>query len=417
MENGTWGTLESTVPPITVPAWTCMMTGKDPGQLGLYGFRNRLDYASSRLGIANALSVKTPTVWEILSAAGKKVILVGVPQTYPPKPVNGHLISCFLTPSAKNQYTHPPDLREEIESRFGFYAFDVEQFRTEDKDRLIKDIYRMTEKRFQVIDYLIHEKPWDFFMLVEIGVDRIHHGFWRYLDPLHPQHVPGSPFSQVVEDYYRFLDGHIGRLISSAPKNTQILVVSDHGAQRMEGGICINQWLLQEEYLVLEDKPPGIVPLERCRINWEKTRAWGTGGYYSRIFINLEGREAQGIVSLPEYDRLRKELSGKLETLKDPGGRPLENKIFRPEEIYKETNGFPPDLIVYFKNLFWRALGNVGTGSIYAMENDTGSDDANHSPYGIFIDSHSSGGFKDVRIDRHITEVASIILSRFGIVL
>ena len=140
MENGTWGTLESTIPPITVPAWTCMMTGKDPGQLGLYGFRNRLDYSSSRLGIANALSVTTPTVWDILSAAGKEVVLVGVPQTYPPKPVNGYLISCFLTPSAKNQYTYPADLREEIESRFGTYLFDVEQFRTEDKNRLVGDV-------------------------------------------------------------------------------------------------------------------------------------------------------------------------------------------------------------------------------------------------------------------------------------
>jgi predicted AlkP superfamily phosphohydrolase/phosphomutase len=415
MENGTWGTLESTIPPITVPAWTCMMTGKDPGQLGLYGFRNRLDYSSSRLGIANALSVTTPTVWDILSAAGKEVVLVGVPQTYPPKPVNGYLISCFLTPSAKNQYTYPADLREEIESRFGTYLFDVEQFRTEDKNRLVKEIYQMTEKRFQVVHYLLQGKPWDFFMLVEIGVDRIHHGFWRFLDPLHPQHIPGSPFGRVIEDYYRFIDDHIGRLISAAPKETQVLVVSDHGAQRMEGGIAVNEWLQREGYLVLEDKPPGVVPLEKCRVNWKKTRAWGTGGYYSRIFINLEGREAQGIVPRSEYDFLRAELSGKLQALNDPEGILMENRVFKPEEVYREINGFPPDLIVYFKNLFWRALGSVGMGSIYAQENDTGSDDANHSPYGIYIDYNPFAEAEGTRIDLNITEIAFTILSKFGI--
>jgi predicted AlkP superfamily phosphohydrolase/phosphomutase len=417
MENGKWGTLKSTIPPITVPAWTCMMTGQDPGQLGLYGFRNRLDFSSSRLGVANALNVTAPTVWDILSQAGKEVVLVGVPQTYPPKPVKGFLISCFLTPSAKNQYTHPADLREEIESRFGTYYFDVGQFRTEDKDRLIREIYRMTEKRFQVVDYLIQEKPWDFFMVVEIGIDRIHHGFWRYLDSLHPRYVPESPYRRVIEDYYRFVDGRIGRLLSSTPEGTRVLVVSDHGAQRMEGGMAVNEWLQREGYLVLEEQPRGVVPLEQCRINWEKTRAWGTGGYYSRIFINLAGRERQGIVSLSEYEPLRMELAAKLEDLADPEGKPLKNKVFRPEEIYRETNGFPPDLIVYFKDLFWRALGSMGSGSIYAMENDTGSDDANHGPYGIYLDYNPSAGTGDTETEWDITEVASIILSHFGIPL
>jgi len=165
----------------------------------------------------------------------------------------------------------------------------------------------------------------------------------------------------------------------------------------------------------LEDKPPGVVPLEKCRVNWKKTRAWGTGGYYSRIFINLEGREAQGIVPRSEYDFLRAELSGKLQALNDPEGILMENRVFKPEEVYREINGFPPDLIVYFKNLFWRALGSVGMGSIYAQENDTGSDDANHSPYGIYIDYNPFAEAEGTRIDLNITEIAFTILSKFGI--
>jgi len=98
MESGVYGELESTVPPITVPAWTSMMTSKNPGRLGIYGFRNRADYSYDRMSIATSREVTEDTVWDILSRANKNVILVGVPQTYPPKPINGYMITCFLTP-------------------------------------------------------------------------------------------------------------------------------------------------------------------------------------------------------------------------------------------------------------------------------------------------------------------------------
>jgi len=87
MDDGVWGKLESCIPAITVPAWSSMMASKDPGTLGFYGFRNRGDYSCGKHVLANAHSVKVDRVWDILSRAGKKVITIGVPQTYPPKPV------------------------------------------------------------------------------------------------------------------------------------------------------------------------------------------------------------------------------------------------------------------------------------------------------------------------------------------
>src|SRR3990167_6815579 len=103
MSRGLYGPLQSSHPPITVPAWSVMTSSKDPGQLGFYGFRNRRDYSYDGYTIANSKAVTHDRVWDILSRAGKRVILLGVPQTYPPRPVNGSMVTCFLTPSNKNQ--------------------------------------------------------------------------------------------------------------------------------------------------------------------------------------------------------------------------------------------------------------------------------------------------------------------------
>jgi predicted AlkP superfamily phosphohydrolase/phosphomutase len=98
-------------------------------------------------------------------------------------------------------------------------------------------------------------KPWDFFMLVEMGVDRIHHGFWSYMDAAHSKYQPGNPFDHAIRDYYRFVDGEVGELIAPAPSDTVVLVVSDRGAKKMDGGICFNEWLIQQRYLALTNYP------------------------------------------------------------------------------------------------------------------------------------------------------------------
>ena len=99
MDAGVYGALRSTVPPITVPAWSSMLTGKDPGELGFYGFRNRADYSYHQMSIATSTAVKHARIWGRASAAGKKVVVVNVPQTYPPRPLAGYLVTSFLTPS------------------------------------------------------------------------------------------------------------------------------------------------------------------------------------------------------------------------------------------------------------------------------------------------------------------------------
>jgi len=385
MASGAYGPLESTHPPITVPAWTAMLSSRDPGELGIYGFRNRKDYSYDGYTIANATAVRYDRAWDALARSGKGVILLGVPQTYPPKAINGYVVADFLTPSTKSQYTYPPELKAEVERVAGGYVLDVEDFRTPDKAALLQRIHEKTAKHFRVAKHLLTTKPWDFFMLVEMGVDRIHHGFWSYMDATHPKHRPGNPFEHAMRDYYRYVDREVGELIALAPRDTVVMVVSDHGAKSMQGGICFNEWLIQEGYLTLVTYPEKPTPFDRLQIDWSNTRAWGDGGYYGRLFLNVQGREPQGVIPAGAYERVRQEIIDKIAALKDPQGRALGSRAYRPQELYRAVTGVPPDLLVYFGDLRWRSVGSVGLGSIYTFENDTGPDEANHDWAGIFI--------------------------------
>jgi predicted AlkP superfamily phosphohydrolase/phosphomutase len=411
MAGGTYGELTSTIPAITVPAWASMLSSKDPGQLGFYGFRNRADYTYENMFIATARSVKVDRVWDLLSRAGRQVVVAAVPQTYPVKPVNGCMISCFLTPSTQSQYTYPDALKAEIEGLLtDEYMFDVPQFRTEDKDHLLEQIYRMADQHHQVVKYLMTAKPWDFFMHVDMGVDRIHHGFWKQFDPRHPQHVPRGPYEHAIRNYYIHIDRQIGEWLDLLDQDTVVLVVSDHGAKPMMGGIAFNEWLKREGYLVLEYQPEGIVPLDKCEVDWARTVAWGSGGYYARLYLNVKGREPDGVVDPADYEKVRDELAERIAAITDPAGRNIGSVAFKPEAIYHQVNNIPPDLIVYFGNLDWRSVGSLGFNSIYTFSNDTGPDDANHAQEGLYIvyDPRSQGGGRGPR--RHLMDVSPTIL-------
>ncbi len=416
MEGGTYGELTSTIPAITVPAWASMMSSQDPGQLGFYGFRNRADHTYENMTIATSRSVRADRVWDILSRAGKTVIVAGVPQTYPVTPVNGCLISSFLTPSTHSQYTFPAGLKHEIEGLVdGEYMFDVHQFRTENKDDLLEQIYGLANQHHRVVKHLMTTKPWDFFMHVDMGVDRIHHGFWKFFDERHPLYEAGNRYESAVRDYYIHLDRQIGEWLDLLNDDTVVLVASDHGAKPMMGGICFNEWLKQEGYLVLEYQPEGMVPLEKCEVDWDRTLAWGSGGYYARLFLNVKGREPDGVIAPADYERVRDELAAKIAAITDPEGNNIGSVAFKPEEIYKRVNNIAPDLIVYFGNLSWRSVGSLGLDRIHTLENDTGPDDANHAQEGLYIYYDPRSGGEGRGPKRHLMDVAPTVLELMGV--
>jgi predicted AlkP superfamily phosphohydrolase/phosphomutase len=416
MTNGVWGQLESVLPPITVPAWACSQTSKDPGTLGIYGFRNRADYSYEKMTIANSRSVNEPATWDYLGRVGKASYLIGIPPSYPPKQVNGGMVGCFLSPNTNSKFTNPEALRQEILSVAPNYAVDAENFRTENKQWLLEKIYEMTEARFKVIQHLMKTRDWDYFMSVEIGVDRLHHGFWKYHDPKHIKHEPGNPLLHSIHDYYVWLDKQIGATLELIDDQTSVIIMSDHGAKRMDGGICINEWLINEGYLVLDDKPTGVIPLSKAKINWNKTRVWGEGGYYSRIFLNVQGREPNGIIPPDQYEMVRDELIAKLQAIPDPTGKPMKTHAFKPQAVYKKSNNIPPDLIVIWGDLYWRGVGSLGSGDLYTFENDTGPDDANHAQMGMYIyyDPKRNLGGRELQ-GAKLVDIAPTVLNEFNL--
>ncbi len=385
MSNGLYGRLKSTIPPITCPAWMCMATSKDPGQLGLYGFRNRKDYSYTGLTIANSTAVREPTLWDVLGRQGLKSALIGIPMTYPPRPLNGWMVTSFLTPSMDSQFTYPGTLKGELLRVAPDYQIDVRDFRTEDKDWLLKQIYDMTEQRFRFVAHMLKTKDWDFFEFVEMGIDRLYHGFWRYCAKDHRLYEPGNKYENAMWEYHRYVDEQMGKLLEIVPDDTLILVASDHGAKTMVGGICVNDWFVEQGYLKLKSTPDKPGRLEMDNIDWQHTVAWGEGGYYGRVMLNVQGREPEGIIPPGDYDKVRTEIGQALESLGDDRGQPIGTRALRPEDVYRAVNNIPPDLIVYFGNLDWRSAGTVGNRSAHIFENDTGPDDANHAEEGLFI--------------------------------
>jgi predicted AlkP superfamily phosphohydrolase/phosphomutase len=388
MEEGAWGRLKSSDPPITVPAWTCMFSSRDPGELGFYGFRNRADHGYENMVLANSRAVRHKRAWEYASEAGLDVVVLGVPQTYPPTPVKGVMVASFMTPSKESTFTYPPLLKWELDRLAGGedgYVIDVEDFRTDDKQKLRAAIESMTRKRFQVARALCDQKPWSLFAMVEMGPDRMHHGFWRYADRTHRLFEAGNPFEHVLRDYYRLLDDELGALLAKIPEDASLFVVSDHGARGLEGGICINEWLIREGLLAVKKVPEKIGSLKYDNVDWERTKVWGEGGYYGRVFLNVEGREPKGTIPSRDYEAFRDEIAARIAAIPDASGQPIGTVVLKPEKIYREVQGVAPDLIVYFGNLAWRSVGSLGHGAIHTFSNDTGPDDANHDHHGVFL--------------------------------
>ena len=414
MERGTWGPLRSSEPPITVPAWTCMVSGRDAGELGLYGFRNRVT-GDTRLRLADGSDVRVKRVWDWLGEHGYQVAPLFVPLTSPPSPVRGHMVSGFMWPGDESPWCFPRELEIELVDRFGPYRADVENFRADDLDRIYQDIVAMTEQHVEIAAHIWEEKQPDFMMLVEIGVDRFHHAFWRHIDPEHPRHETGNRWENQGRDYYELLDSHIGRLCRLADEDTTVLVVSDHGARAMHGGFCINEWLIRQGYLVLREPPAAFSPLDHALIDWERTTAWAEGGYYARVFVNVVGREPSGVVPPSQLGAVRDKLRAQLQDARDDEGTRIPVSVRIPEEHYRQARGFPPDLMIYFDDLKLRAIGSIGGGRLIVTENDTGPDTCNHDWNGIFVMAGGGTPARGYVEGAEIYDVAPTVLGVFGV--
>jgi predicted AlkP superfamily phosphohydrolase/phosphomutase len=161
-----------------------------------------------------------------------------------------------------------------------------------------------------------------------------------------------------------------------------------------------------------------LVPFEKVEVDWEKTTAWGSGGYYARIFMNVEGREPHGTIPARDYERVRDELKERIEAVVDHEGQPMGSLVFKPEELYREVRNVAPDLMVYFGNLRWRSIGSFGLPDLYTFENDLGPDDANHAQDGVFVlwDPRNNHGGRYVEV-LQLMDVAPTVLDLMGVLV
>lgn len=414
-ERGAHGPLRSTTPPITVPAWTCMFSGRDPGEVGLYGFRSR-SRGSYDLTLPDARSVKVKRAWDWLGETGHRVAVLFVPPGHPPTPVRGVSASCFLYPADGSPWTYPPELGAKLEATHGAYRADVAGFRGRSDADLAGEISAMTAQHFAIARGVWARENPDALFMVDIGPDRFHHAFYRHLDPAHPRHDANHPMVATALAYYRSLDAEVGRTVDAAGPDTNVIVASDHGARPLLGGVRVNQLLIESGWLTLKGEPAPNASILPEHIEWSRTRAFAEGGYYARVCLNLAGREPEGIVKPGDADACLRELEALFAAVPIRHDGVAPHRIVRPDREYRVTRGLAPDLMVFFGDLAYRALGTLdGRGGLWDEANDRGTDDANHDWNGIFVAAGPSVTARGALEDLAIYDVASTVLGVMGV--
>jgi len=417
MNEGIYAKLNSTIPPLSGTAWTTITTGKSPADTGIFEYTYRKNYSYDDVHIITSKNVKEKTIWEIVSENGGKSIVTYLVLTWPIKPFNGCMITGPLTPMGKDtEYIYPQELKEELKNAFGeIPPLDIENFRTITKEEVETGIFKLTEKHFDVQEYLMKNKEWDLFFGIISGSDRMNHAFWRYMDPLHRKYEPGK-FKDSLKNYYKLVDRRLGKLLELLDKDTKIIVLSDHGITRMHSRVNLTDWLIKEGYMVLKEPIKEKTEFNFSLVDWEKTKAFAIGAYEAQIFINLKGREPNGIVEEKDYDSLIEELIKKMEKITGDRGEKLDTKFFRKKDYFNgKCYDIAPDSIIYFDNLQYGCNSTlIGNETLWSLQTAKGSDDAGHSRQGIFI--MKSDNAKDKNIGEiNALDVAPTILSLLGL--
>jgi predicted AlkP superfamily phosphohydrolase/phosphomutase len=439
-DRGVHGLLRSSIPPVTGPAWMSFKTGKNPGKHGVYAFLVTKPGTYEEAPV-NAAFCREKDFWEILTEHGRRVAILNLPMTYPPKPVNGVMISGFLTPSQNRDFVYPPELLDELEREFGpyyLYARTLDFTAPVSRraiDDLVRDCREMAIYKFRVAHYLIERHDFDFVCTHIWGTDRIQHWLWNLIDASQPAYDNelGPLLADKIVGYYRFIDEQIGSTLRRMGEDTAVMVISDHGFGPIRKSIDLNVWLLREGYLALKQnfsskmryrvwkwgltyewlisavakpllkmglRPKLKAPLDTLTqlsqrrklllslgdVDWSRTRAYCKSGM-GQIMVNMRGREPQGSVHPgEEYQSLVKEIVGKLESLQDPEtGRRVGGQRFIKEEIYRgPRRDHIPDIVYLPQEDGYQAgsMGGFGTNKLMVEMPGIRSD---HCLHGIFL--------------------------------
>ena len=184
MQEGSCLEVESVLPVNSASAWVSFMTGKYPCRHGIYDFIRKIP-GKYELDVIDSFGIKEDAIWDVLDRHGRKSVFVNFPVTYPPKEINGIMISGMLSPGETSAFVYPAVLKKELEDNIGRYLIDVAPLPYLKKNKIkefISDLFIMTEKRRQAALYCMRKAQWDFSMVLFSGLDRMQHVLWDYLD-------------------------------------------------------------------------------------------------------------------------------------------------------------------------------------------------------------------------------------------
>jgi predicted AlkP superfamily phosphohydrolase/phosphomutase len=381
--------LESTLPPVTFPAWTSFATAASPGRHGVTDFTMRAGY---RVRFLNASHRRLPSVWSLLSAAGRKVGVYALPATYPAEPVEGVLVCGFdtpLGPARIGERTFPPSLACELEARYGSLAVGgPSQTRIETgwHRRAIEQLMGHIRLRTRIVCELLTGDSYDFFLVHFSEPDTVSHQFWHLCDPASPRFSSDGP-SDAIARVYEALDVSLGRLLAAAPVGADLMLLSDHGSGgTSDRAIAWNRWLSDHGYLAFRSS--SAAPVARAArglalaalpkrvqaplfavlssaagriestvrfagIDWTRTTAFSEElGYQPAIWLNVRGREPEGTVEPEEIGAFVERLTEDLQAFRDPfdGGHVVE-RVLRREDVFDgPAAAQAPDLLLELRN-------------------------------------------------------------------
>jgi predicted AlkP superfamily phosphohydrolase/phosphomutase len=422
MERGIFGAAQSIVQPVTPPAWTAMISGRNPGHFGFTDFTYRVDQSYTEFKLIHSRQVRVPTLYTLLPAAGRRALFVSVPVTYPPVTIpDGLCLSCFMAPSVSSGITQPAEAQADLLARttspFLLDASADEASAGVDRGDLARRIRELDRQRFDIAAHLMQTRPWDLLFMVCMGTDRAAHYFMRYQDPAHGRHDPDPRYRDVIRDHYRYCDERLGELLALAGEDTVVMVVSDHGVQRLDGKVNINDWLFDNGYLRLESPVDKPTPLARAAVDWSRTRAWARG-YGGQVYLNVRGREPEGCVEPEAVDALMDELSARLKELTAPDGGRLRVDVMRRRDIYSGPQAAAcPDLFLQVEGLRYLTSDLLGHRGLVTPVRELALDDASHAPAG-FLALCGPGVPRLGRFNAlYILDVAPTVLDLLGVPL
>jgi predicted AlkP superfamily phosphohydrolase/phosphomutase len=435
---GVCSKLRSTILPLSPTAWTSFASGKNAGKHGIYDFSQRTRESYSYRP-TTSLDSKTTAIWEIIGSLGAKSIVVNVPLTYPPKPFNGVMISGFPTPSQVPDYTYPRDLLQTLEEKFG-KPVDIRKptvlYRKGREREITNKVIKVTQDQTAITAHLMKEIDWNLVVSVYDATDVIGHYFWAYLDKNHPKFDKklAEPVRALVEEVHIELDKTIGELAAIAGSDSLVMVISDHGFGPVYYGVYINNWLLEQKYMRFKRTPTvwtkyqlykrglhtynilqlakklrlvrsiesaystrsfalnllKLTTLSMDDIDWNETKVYSAGNF-GQLYVNLAGREPNGIVPKQEATKLIDEVRIRLGELKDPKtGRKLFDHIYKRDDVFIGVAAEDsPDIVFFDDEMKYSAhrMFELGSNKLVSLHPVYSG---NHRMDGIFFASGKS---------------------------